>query len=286
MDAERREERRARLRAGWTPPGPRAAGPREDLRPGEGETLDALVGDWCVFQLREGHRHSADDLLVAWFAGEAARARGLRPARLLDLGAGIGSVGFMLAWQFPEARLVAVEAQAVSHGLSRRSAAYNGIEDRIDLRLGDFRDPPVLPEAAAFDVVTGSPPYFREDEGRVSDRPQRGPCRFEIRGGVEDYVAAGARALAPGGVFGLVMPTFAEARIEAAAAEAGLAVVDRLHVVFKHGRPPMLVLCALQHAGAPVEAPRPPLVLRDADDRRSEAFRAVRRAMGFPPGAW
>ncbi len=285
MDAARREERRARLRAGWTPPGPRAAGTR-DLGPGEGETLDALVGDWCVFQLRDGHRHSADDLLVAWFAGEAVRARGLTPARLLDLGAGIGSVGFMMAWQFPQARLVAVEAQPVSHRLSRRSAAYNGIDGRIDLRLGDFRDPAVLPERAAFDVVTGSPPYFREDEGRVSDRPQRGPCRFELRSGVEDYVAAAARALAQGGVFGLVMPTFAEARIDAAAAADGLAVVDRLHVAFKQGRPAALVLCALQRAGAPVAASRPALVLRDTDGRRSEAFRAVRRAMGFPPGAW
>lgn len=286
MDATRRERRRDRLRAGWTPPGPRAPGDRgrPDLRPGPGETLDALVGDWCIFQLRHGHRFSADDLLVAWFAGAVARERGLAPARLLDLGAGVGSVGFMVAWQFPEARLVAVEAQEISHRLARRTAAYDGIEHRADLRLGDFRDPAVLPETGAFDLVTGSPPYFRAGAGRASDRPQRAPCRFELRGGVEDYCAAAARALAPGGLFALVMPAAERARVAAAGAEAGLAPIARQPVVFKAGRPPMLDLWAFS-LSAEVAVERPPLVLRDADDRRTEAFRAVRLAMGFPPRA-
>lgn len=282
--AARRMERRERLRAGWTPPGPRAAAP-PDVAPEAGETLDALVGDWCVFQLRDGHRHSADDLLVAWFAGSVARERGLEPASLLDLGSGVGAVGFMVAWQFPDARLVAVEAQAVSHALSVRSAAWNGIAGRTELRLGDFREDAVLPERGAFDLVTGSPPYFRGGEGRQSDRPQRAPCRFEMRGGAEDYVRTGARALAPGGLLALVLPEASAARVEGAAAAEGLRVVARQPVVFKVGRAPLLSLWALARTGI-AEPPRPPLALRDERDQRTPEFREVRRAMGFPPGAW
>ena len=57
-------------------------------------TLDILAGDWRIFQLRAGHRFSADDLLTAWTAVRAnPTAR-----QVLDLGAGIGSVGLLALW--------------------------------------------------------------------------------------------------------------------------------------------------------------------------------------------
>jgi tRNA1(Val) A37 N6-methylase TrmN6 len=40
---------------------------------------------------------------------------------VLDLGCGIGSVLLMLAWRFPDAAVVGVEAQALSLDLARRS---------------------------------------------------------------------------------------------------------------------------------------------------------------------
>jgi tRNA1(Val) A37 N6-methylase TrmN6 len=62
------------------------------VKPGaDAVSRDSLAGGWRIYQLRRGHRFSADDLLTAWAAVEA------RPeARtLLDLGAGIGSVGLV-----------------------------------------------------------------------------------------------------------------------------------------------------------------------------------------------
>jgi tRNA1Val (adenine37-N6)-methyltransferase len=274
--------RRARLRADWTPPGPRAAAPPE-LAPGPDETLDALTGDWCLFQLRRGHRYSADDLLVAWYAGEAARTLGRGVSRALDLGSGIGSVGMMVAWQFPEARCVTIEAQARSRELAHKSAMYNGILDRYDIRAGDLRE--AAPATGDFDLVTGSPPYFDVDAGVVSDRPQRGPCRFELRGGVEDYCAAMGRALSPEGRGALVMATAGRARVFDGAEAAGLRVVRWRPVVFKAGRAPLIDLFEL----APGQGAPPPgedaLVLRAADDTRTPAFREIRLSMGFPPGA-
>ena len=55
------------------------------------ESLDQLTRDWWVYQLKRGHRFSTDDVVTAWTAGMArpdARA-------LIDIGAGIGSVGLM-----------------------------------------------------------------------------------------------------------------------------------------------------------------------------------------------
>jgi tRNA1Val (adenine37-N6)-methyltransferase len=281
--------RRARVRAKWTPPaGPLPAGDRGDpeLRPRDGESLDMLSGEWRIFQRRDGHRYSTDDLLCAWFACRCVEDRGVRVARALDLGAGIGSIAMMVAWKYPEARVVGVEAQAISAGLFARSIRFNGAAARIELRHGDLRDETIVAsEVGAFDLVTGSPPYFDEADGVVSDKPQRGPCRFEQRGGVEGYAAAGARALAKGGVMAIVHTWAARERVEAAADAAGLEVVALRPVAFRLGKAPHLGLYELAPRGVRDRepAPRPPLVIRDASDVRSTEYSAAREWMGFPP---
>src|ERR671919_2211189 len=87
-------------------------------------TLDLLAGDWRIFQLRHGYRFSTDDLLTAWAAVQVKpEAR-----RLLDLGAGIGSVGLLALWKLSaEAHLTMVEVQVVSHTLACRTVLYNGL---------------------------------------------------------------------------------------------------------------------------------------------------------------
>ena len=81
-------------------------------------TLDLLAGDWRIFQLHDGHRFSTDDLLTAWTAARAQPTA----RRLLDLGAGIGSVGLLILWRLAnDAHLSMVEVQALSHELAART---------------------------------------------------------------------------------------------------------------------------------------------------------------------
>jgi tRNA1Val (adenine37-N6)-methyltransferase len=250
-----------------------------------------LSGEWRIFQRRDGHRYSTDDLLCAWFASRRAEDRGVHVQRALDLGAGIGSIAMIVAWKHPAASVVGVEAQTISADLFARSIRFNDAEARIDLRRGDLRDESIVTEKGAFDLVTGSPPYFDETEGVVSDRPQRGPCRFEQRGGVEGYAAAGARALAPGGVMVLVHTWAARERIERAADSARLAVVRTLPVAFRAGKAPHLGLFELAHADAPRSRSRDrssatspaALVIRDERDARTADYAAAREWIGFPP---
>src|SRR5262245_7239106 len=110
--------RPARRPRGWCAPGPAPAsdgGPP----PGPGEDLCYLSGDWRILQRVRGHRWSLDDLVTAWAAAEETAAT--PPARIVDLGCGIGAVLMMVAWRFPAARCVGIEAQAVSVDLARRS---------------------------------------------------------------------------------------------------------------------------------------------------------------------
>lgn len=269
---------------GWIAPGPKpSVWDDPALAPRAGEDLCFLAGDWRILQRTDGHRWSLDDLATAWFAAEACA--GNPPRRHADLGCGIGSVLLLVAWRFPELRSVGVEAQELSLALAHRSIAGNGIADRCRVRFGDLRDPAVLPEGAVFDLVTGTPPYLPPGTARESDRVQRGPCRIEHRGGIEDYCSAAARLLAPGGWFVACAGGTQTPRVRDAASAAGLVVVRSRDVVPRDGKPPLLAVHAMRRADEPAvvrEPAAPPLVVRDAHGAWTDDFRALRRAMGMP----
>jgi predicted RNA methylase len=134
-----------------------------------------------------GHRHSSDDVLTAHYALSFVPDAEL----VLDLGTGIGTVGLMVLSRLsPTARLVGVEAQAMSFRLLLANIEGNGVEERVEAKVGDLRD---FVDARRFDLITGSPPYFKLGSGVLPDDPQKVAARFEVRGDVSDY----ARAAAP-----------------------------------------------------------------------------------------
>ena len=276
------------IRSARRPPGWRAPGPLPPIRrdpalaPRRNEDLCYLAGEWRILQRTDGHRWSLDDLVTAWFA--ASEVAATPPATVLDLGCGIGAVLMLLAWRFPAAGLVGIEAQALSVDLARRSVAWNGIEGRCAVQHGDLRDAGVLAPAARFALVTGTPPYLPLGTATVSRRVQRADCHVERRGGIEAYCAAAARWLVPDGCFVACAAAAAVERVAAAASAAGLAIARRLDVVPRAGKAALFSVYALRRQekveGTVVESP---LVVRDAAGGRTRAFGAVRRAMGMPP---
>ncbi len=272
---------------GWTRPGPIPPGAHDlpDVPPGE--TLDFISGHFRIFQLRDGHRFSTDDVLAAWYATTWCPSAGT----VLDLGSGIGSLALVAAWRLPGARLVTVEAQEMSVALARKSVAFNGLTGRVDVRCADLRDPDALAPDERFDLVMGSPPYFPVGSGIEGDHPQKIACRFELRGDIADYCEVAARHLAPGGVFACVFPQpdGQRERLLEAARGAGLAIVRHRPVVLREGFPPLLGLYAMTRATDLPEAVRartwvePDLVIRRADGAVHPEYQAIKLVFGFPP---
>jgi tRNA1Val (adenine37-N6)-methyltransferase len=270
---------------GWAKPGPVPPGASEPIDVPPNETLDAISGHFRIFQLAHGHRFSTDDVLTAWYGTTWAPTAGT----VLDLGSGIGSVGMIAAWRLPGARFVTIEAQAESVTLARKSAAYNGLADRYEIREGDFRDRKVLGADERFDLILGSPPYFPPGSGVHGDHPQKIACRFELRGDVADYAAVAAEHLAAGGLFACVFPEEQRERAADAAARANLVIIRRRPVVFKECEPPLITLFAMMRA---VDLPdtmrertwvEPPVVIRTRDGQVHPEYAAVKLAVGFPP---
>jgi len=265
----------------WRRPGPYPPG---GVDAEDGETLDFISGHYRIFQYTKGHRYSTDDLVTAWYGTQWAP----RVERAADLGSGIGSVAIVTAWRLPGARFWTVEAQQASVRLARKSVRYNGLEERFTIRHGDLRDPSVLEDAAPFDLVTGSPPYFPPGTAMEAEHPQAVPARIEIRGDVRDYAAAAARILAPGGLFAFVFPYLRRDDAKRAVDDAGLVLLHRRDVVFKEGDAPLIALFAAGRAGDfPADQQtviEPELTVRRSDGKIDPEYAAVRISFGFPPG--
>jgi len=240
---------------------------------GEAISLDALTGTWKIVQRVAGHRHSADDVLTAHYAIRAVPDAEL----VLDLGTGIGTVGLMVLSRLaPTARLVGVEAQAVSFRLLLANIEGNGVEDRVEPRVGDLRD---FVDERRFRLVTGSPPYFPLGTGVLPDDPQKVAARFETRGDVSDYARAAARHLADDGTFVFCFPTPQRARALAAVSGAGLVTVSYQDMIPRETLSPLFTLFAAKRTGTLVV--EEPLVVRRQDGELTDEMRAVRRGFGF-----
>ena len=270
---------------GWAKPGPLPPGATATPDVPADETLDAISGHFRLFQLRDGHRFSTDDVLTAWYGTSWAPAA----ARVLDLGSGIGSVGMIAAWRLPGASFVTIEAQDDSVRLARKSADYNGLTGRYDIRHGDFRDPALLDADERFDLALGSPPYFPIGTGHEGDHPQKVHCRFEVRGDIADYTRVALPHLAAGGVFACVFPSIQLARVERATADAGAVIVRRRPVVFREGDAPLIDLFVMMR-GADLPADmrnqawvEPPLIIRTTSGDVHPEYKAVKLSFGFPP---
>jgi tRNA1(Val) A37 N6-methylase TrmN6 len=248
---------------------------------GEEVTLDRLAGDWWIYQLRRGHRYATDDVLTAWTAVRA------RPGalRLLDLGAGVGSVGLMtLQHMPPAAQLTSVEVLAVSAALLEKTVAHNGLQDRVEIFEGDLRQIDLRGSEGAqeggFDLITANPPYLPAEASLQPGHPQRASARLELHGDVFDYCRCAARHLTPGGRF-CFCHAAADPRSAQAVAASGLQILARQEVRFRADRPPSIALFICGREGA--HADPAPLSVRDPDGARTAAFRAVRREMWIEP---
>jgi len=233
-------------------------------------TLDALAGSWRIFQLRRGYRFSTDDLLVAWAAVRAQP----EAHRLLDLGAGIGSVGLLALWKLPaKAHLTMVEVQAISHILAQHTVAYNGLIERVTLHLQALQDW----AGGIFDLVMGSPPYLPMSQGVYPRQAQKLAARFELHGNVYNYCNAAARSLVDTGIF-CFCHTADDPRPEQAIASVGLRLVRRRLIYFRATRPPRrsLFTCAWQGTR---EDPAS-LVIRDEQGRWTAEYLCMREEMG------
>lgn len=133
----------------------------------------SFPGCFCHRWLDEGGLALAE--VVSRELGPSPRVRRLT---LLDMGAGCGLVGFLVASAVPGIALTMVDSHTRAVEAARLNSANLGIP--ADVVLSDDGTPPELD--GTFDVFVGNPPYY--SEYRIADV----------------FLATAVRALKPGGV--------------------------------------------------------------------------------------
>lgn len=75
--------------------------------------------------------------------------------RMADVCTGSGCVAIAVAFDRPEARVVAADLSAAALEIARRNAIRHAVTDRVECVHGDL----LLPLTGRFDVITANPPY-------------------------------------------------------------------------------------------------------------------------------
>lgn len=155
---------------------------------GEAE-VTALFGG--ALKLRQpsrgvGYRVNVDAILLAAFAAgcleqPSPRAR----AHAIDLGAGVGAVGFALLHFAAASRVTLVECDAHLADLAERNAGENGWAARVSVLHAD-----VAKVSVPADLVVCNPPYVPPGRGRAPLEHTR-TARY---GDVSAFVACARRA--------------------------------------------------------------------------------------------
>ena len=271
-----------------------------------------------------------------------SREDSTKSIRYLDLGTGNSSVLHMTTWFLLSSELsnfpinldaFGVEARTEAVGLARRSLSFNlgtieiggkiytGVNEsmhhNVQIVNGDFRDlihakdlsDPMLEVASEqYDLITGTPPYFRIDfkgtnekitdavinQGGMPTSMQSAPARCEFRGGIEAYCQAAAAMLKPDGLFVVCENWLNDKRAYDGAKIAGLTVVEVWPVLGKVGKPePLFAVYVMRKKSESNEGNtnsntdneeriRAPLIVRDEDGSWTEEYAEVMKAMSIP----
>lgn len=148
------------------------------------------------------------------FLAEVFEEQPLAPgAIVLDLGAGSG-IGAITAARRASS-VVAVDINPEAVRCARINAQVNGVEDRVEVRLGDLFEPV---QGERFDVILFNPPFYRGEPRDLLDHAWRAQDVIERFGeGVAEHLAPAGYALvvlSSDGEAGAFLEAFRKARLD------------------------------------------------------------------------
>lgn len=221
-----------------------------------------------------GHRAGTDAVLLA--AAAPAAFAGIA----IDVGAGVGTAGLVLATTRPAASIGLVETDPGLAALARENCALNGMADRVGVHEADVLSPPSRRAAGLVDegaaLVITNPPFL--DPGRARLSPERGKRQAHAMpdpgpAALRAWIAASLALVAPGGTLVLIHRPEALAVI-LAALEGRAGAITILPILPRDTTPASRILVRAQKGSRAPLVIAPPLVLHEgrAFTRLAEAI--------------
>ncbi len=178
-------------------PGSPVEGPLSDLE----LTDDAFLGGQLhILQPKSGYRAGVDAVLLSATVPTELGAG----AAVLDLGAGVGTVGLSAASRLGQIQVTLVEAEPEMAALAVQNIARNGLLGRARSVTADVTGPASLLEAAGvpadfYACVVANPPFHAEGQGTPAPGEIKAAAHAMPADALDRWVRAMARHAAPGG---------------------------------------------------------------------------------------
>lgn len=235
---------------------------RKEILLKEGERLDDLHRNgYQIIQNENLFCFGMDAVLLSGFARVKAGGRAL------DLGTGTGIIPILMSAKTPGEHFTGLEISAVSSDMARRSVAWNGLEQKIEIVQGDIKEAGALFAPASFDTVTSNPPYMIGQHGLVNPDQEKAAARHEILCTLEDVVSAAAHLVKPGGHFYMVHRPFRLAEIICTLSRYRMEP-KRMRLVYPYlDKEPNMVLIEAVRGGRSRMTAEKPLVVYEAPGR-------------------
>lgn len=207
-----------------------------------------------------------DTLLLARFAAERARGRGL------DLGCGQGFLAILTALRRPGLYIEGLERFPEPAALAAENARRAGLA--LPVTLGNAEALPVDLHGR-FDFVLCNPPYFRPGTGKTAPNPARAAARTGTESGLGAFLRGAFLALKTGGKLFVCFPAGEGASLFSALEQNRLAL-KRLRPVYPGpDKPAYLLLAEAVKDGGAGMTLLPPLFLRDGAGQYTREYREI-----------
>jgi tRNA1(Val) A37 N6-methylase TrmN6 len=168
---------------------------------------DAFMGGQVIIrQPKSGYRAGLDAVLLA--ATVAPNTTSSR-CDVLDLGAGVGTVGLCIARRCPSTQLTLLEREADHVALAQHNIKTNGLSDRVRVIQADLASPQQAIgshdlRADFYDAVLANPPYHIEGRGTPAPDALKAASHAMPEATLENWVRLMARCTKPGGTATLI----------------------------------------------------------------------------------
>lgn len=234
------------------------------------ERIDDLQRNhYGIIQRKGAFCFGMDAVLLSGFATVK------RGEQALDMGTGTGIIPILLSAKTEGEHFTGLEIQEESADMARRSVAYNGLEQKIEIVTGDITVASSLFPLASFDVVTSNPPYMNDAHGIKNPGDAKAIARHEVKCTLEDVVREGMRVLKPGGRFYMVHRPRRLVEIIQTMKKYGLEP-KRMKLVHPYvNREANMVLMEAVRGGGALMKVEPPVIVFDSQGAYSEEIRTT-----------
>ena len=168
-------------------------------------------------------------------------------ARVLDLGAGCGTLGLMLCGKDGRCHVTGVELDSAAHAAAEENIVRNRLQGRMESICCDLRALSQRLTPGSFSVCVSNPPYFSGGLPSASIPV----ARQDLCCSTDDLCQAASRMLKYGGDFFVVQKPENLAHLIACASAAGMEAKRLLLLRHRSDKPVSLIALQLRKGGKP-----------------------------------